>query len=581
MVIKSPVEKLLIKVTTNRTVSKKQLITSYVSLFLAVVVLSTATFSWFTTKDSARLGTSAVTMTASSGLRVNNGEDLSGIVKLSENVKLSQASSFDGRDMYFPTTGTLSNTTAEMVFREGNAGDKNINYFYNDFELKADSGDTDVYVKSYEIVVGGKSGNHTYSSTIAQAGTVECPIRIAFINDSSQTPIVIDPTAAVKEHCKNYNAVLSTDSSGRAITKKTEVQSFAEFYYATSNPIFTIPNNNPLELTMVIWLEGTGGNCDEFVGQNISVNIEFESNWEHMDTIKFIDDTVGDTDENVKHWINTGGCLVTMTYYDYKTDKYKTVPMIKSANYNSDYTWTAAIPDYITTNIRFNRYMPSDAFVWNAWYTETGVNNRTSQWVKNKIGSNLLQETRIYTKNSQSYRSLVYTAQRGNGYSTTDNQDERLSPCVGYWSTSGGKLHDITVPVEPTTPTVEPTTTQPTQPSTPSTGKVNVGISLEDQTSNRWINTNTETKSDGTTEKIYFIFSDGTEVEIPKTAFGYFEKGNILINANSGIKLSRFEIRDASNKAYYTWNVSGDIEVKKEEYFNFLVDSNNNLNLKP
>ena len=581
MAIKGVFEKLLIKASANKVVSKKQLFISYISLFLAFVMLATATFSWFTAKDLARVDTSAVTMTASSGLRVNNGIDLSGIVKLSENVKLAEASSIDGRNMYFPTSGTFSNTTSEMIFRDGNAGDKNVNYFYNDFELKADSGDTDVYVKSYEIMVGGKNGKYTYSSTIAQAGVVECPIRIAFINDSSENPIVIDPTAAIQSHCKNYDAVLSTDVSGKAKVKRTNVHSFAEYYYATENPIFKIPNNNPLELTMVIWLEGTGGNCDEFVGQDISVNIEFESNWEHMDTVKFIDDTVGDTDDNVKHWINTGGCVVTMTYYDYKTGKDKTVPMIKSANYKTDYTWTAAIPDYVTSNIRFNRYMPSGAYVWNAWYTDNDVNARTSQWVKDRIGSNLLQTSRLYSVNSKTYRSLVYTAQRGNGYSTTDNQDERLSPCIGYWSTTGGKPHDdVVTPTDPTDPT-QPTTVPPTTPSVPSTDKVNVGISLEDRTSNHWIHYNTETKSDGTVEKLYFIFSNGTEVQIPKTSYGYFEKGNIQINANSGIKLSRFEIRDASDKAYFTWNVSGDIEIKEPDYFNFYVDGNNNLILKP
>ena len=113
------------KAAAKRGIDKKQFIISYVSLFIILALLMTATFSWFTVKDTATIDGSAFTLSAASGLRVNQGEDMSGQIKLATDVKLAEASSVDGRNIYFPTTGTFSDTTSEMTFREGTVGDKN------------------------------------------------------------------------------------------------------------------------------------------------------------------------------------------------------------------------------------------------------------------------------------------------------------------------------------------------------------------------------------------------------------------------------------------------------------------------
>lgn len=60
---------------------------------------------------------------------------------------------------------------------------------------------------------------------------------------------------------------------------------------------------------------------------------------------------------------------------DAKTGKQKTLVMVKSPNYDTDYTWKAALPSGVLTNIIFNRYSPTEKTVWNAWYTQPGVNN--------------------------------------------------------------------------------------------------------------------------------------------------------------------------------------------------------------
>ena len=60
--------------------NKKSLLIVYVSLFLALILFSTATFSWFTFFDTATIESDELIMNASTGLRVNEGEEISNII---------------------------------------------------------------------------------------------------------------------------------------------------------------------------------------------------------------------------------------------------------------------------------------------------------------------------------------------------------------------------------------------------------------------------------------------------------------------------------------------------------------------
>lgn len=441
MKLEKLIQDFLIKKSQNLKVDRKRLFTSYVSLFLVSAVLITATFSWFTQKDSASFDTTAITMNATAGMRVNSGDELSGQIKLADNLKLAEATSVDGRNMYFPASESFTTATSSMIFREGNAGDKNVKYYYKDFTLSSDSGDTDVYVKNFVV----KVGDNEYSTDLQndnQETEVDCPIRIAFILDSSQTPIVIDPTAALEEYATTYRAVSRTTGDGTPTVSDSKAHSFAHYYFSANNPIFTIKDGEQLDVTMVAWLEGgdlmkngtnKGSICQNFVGQAVNIMVDFETNWDNMDTIEFIDDTVGDNDTSVKHWINTDNCIVTMSYIDAKTGKQKTLAMLKSPNYDTDYTWRASLPSGVVTNIIFNRYSPTSKTVWNAWYTQPGVNTMYSdQKVKD------LEETRIKLgSDGKYYRCVRYVAKGGNGYQTTEKY--RPYPCKGYWDATGGK----------------------------------------------------------------------------------------------------------------------------------------------
>ena len=447
-------EKYVSKHCGNVSRSFKDISYSYISLFLVVMVLVGTTVSWFTIKDNANINSNIMNFNSGTGLRVNDGEDITNHIKV-DDFKIDEASSVDGRNLFFPNNNVdgNNNLTYSLQYRDATVGDKNKRFLYKDFTISADSKETNVYVKSYTIKVGDETFNGSTQilfedkdKPLKPTGIVThdtCPIRIAFITDSQDKPKVFDPTALVDRYAKTYPAISSTalDTGSVINTENSTSISFSDYYYAVGKPIFTLEGTTPKKVTMVAWLEGTGDNCDKYAGKDLSIDIELESNFKDMEWITFVDDTVGDDDASVKHWINKDNdCIVTMTYKDITTtgSPYRTVIMKDNGNdAKGNPTWVAPIPEKVVTDITFNRYSLNDEMIYNAWYTRDQVE---TMWAHKLDGRKpaALQESREINGT----RKTVYTAIGGNGYSTTEDISERLSPCLGYWDyeniSSGG-----------------------------------------------------------------------------------------------------------------------------------------------
>ncbi len=433
----------------KRSFGLKKLLYVCAALVLLIAVFISSTFSWFVSKDSANIKSDPFVIEAGDGLRVNEGEDLTNNIIL-DNITLEEASSVDGRNFFLPTKGTFTSNTDEMTFREGTAGDKNVKYWCKDFTLHADSETTYIYVKNYKVQVGDQTFDGStkilYDSSgkpYKQEKHKPCPVRVAFITDSGIKPIVIDPTAIINNYVKVFNAVDTIDENGKPTTAQTSAESFTEYYYGTGQPIFTLLGTKPLDVTMVVWLEGTGDNWDYYAGKKISVDIELESNWKDMEPIRFVDDTVGDNGKAEDgHWIQGSGannCIILMSYKDSNT--VKTVVMDEIDNTH----WLAYLPKSVLTDISFYRYSISDETIYNAWHTKADINNELNDTSQEWVDSykTPLQESRTVDGKNET----VYTALRGNGYGSVPDDDplldeKRLSPCVGYWgkvpSGSGG-----------------------------------------------------------------------------------------------------------------------------------------------
>lgn len=487
----------------SRLNNTKKVTTSYVALFLVLSIFAVSTFSWFTIRDTATIDSETFSLESAAGMRVNKGEEIRNTITVKQ-AKLKEASSVDGRNMFFPVDRGYGDKgqsvdTSEMKFREGTVGDKNDGYIYSDFTLTGQTGgQVEVYVKSYKVQVHNRNtnedevydgathitvdGNHKPSTYLAYQNP--CPIRIAFIRNSAEASTVIDPTAIIDNYADECQAVSSVNSLGSATTTKAKGRSFSDYYFGTGAPLFTLDGLKSQNITMVAWLEATGENCDAYVDQNVSITVELESNWKDMEYVTFVDKTKGDSkdDENTElRWVGNAGCFLVMTYYDENFENPKSVVMSESkSDGKKPIEWIAYLPKDKITNISFMRYSKvkekikldgtNDVEVgriYNVWHTTAEVNTwidarkddgkgaNANKW-SHEINKNGLQTYRTDDGTATGNKENTYYAVHGNGYGDTPTVAENVAPCIGYWGTkyanssSGG--------VEPTTTEQLPTT---------------------------------------------------------------------------------------------------------------------------
>lgn len=482
----------------SRLNNTKKVTTSYVALFLVLSIFAVSTFSWFTIRDTATIDSDPFSLESAAGMRVNKGEEIRNTITVKQ-AKLNEASSVDGRNMFFPVDRGYGDKgqsvdTSEMKFREGTVGDKNDGYIYSDFTLTGQTGgQVEVYVKSYKVEVTNKNGqkevydgathitvdgNKKPSTYLAYQNP--CPIRIAFIRNSAEASTVIDPTAIIDSYADECQAVSSVNSLGSATTTKAKGRSFSDYYFGTGAPLFTLDGLKSQNITMVAWLEATGENCDAYEGQDVSITVELESNWKDMEYVTFVDNTVGDNGGPTK-WVGNDGCFLVMTYYDENFQNPKSVVMSASkSDGNKPIEWIAYLPKDKITNISFMRYSKvkekikldgtNDVEVgriYNVWHTTTDVN----AWIEannSGAGTNAYNWSHDINKEKglQTYRTddgtekgnkeNTYYAVHGNGYGSTTTVAENVAPCIGYWGTkypnsSGGSVEPTTTEQQPTT----------------------------------------------------------------------------------------------------------------------------------
>lgn len=570
----------------SRLNNTKKVTTSYVALFLVLSIFAVSTFSWFTIRDTATIDSDTFSLESAAGMRVNKGEEIRNTITVKQ-AKLKEASSVDGRNMFFPVDRGYGDKgqsvdTSEMKFREGTVGDKNNGYIYSDFTLTGQTGgQVEVYVKSYKVEVTNKNGqkevydgathitvdgNKKPSTYLAYQNP--CPIRIAFIRNSAEASTVIDPTAIIDSYADECQAVSSVNSLGSATTTKAKGRSFSDYYFGTGAPLFTLDGLKSQNITMVAWLEATGENCDAYVDQDVSITVELESNWKDMEYVTFVDNTVGDNGGPTK-WVGNDGCFLVMTYYDENFQNPKSVVMSASkSDGNKPIEWIAYLPKDKITNISFMRYSKvkekikldgtNDVEVgriYNVWHTTTDVN----AWIEannSGAGTNAYNWSHDINKEKglQTYRTddgtatgnkeNTYYAVHGNGYGSTTTVAENVAPCIGYWGTAYPKSSGGSV---------EPTTTE----QLPTTGETYARADIQIY-NNVWLNDYNSYNGGGGLRNLLSqnvlvlkaVFdSNGTETAYEMKPQGGGDKCVLSkTSVKSGSKLVRFDLYDPAKK---------------------------------
>lgn len=307
---------------------------------MILVLIVSSSVAWFVpiSKDGIVQNVSTFELKGGSSIQIDQNGEISNIISLN-NLVLAEASSVDGRNLYFPVTtaGSINATaTGTKLFRQATVGDQNVNYVYKTFTLTAKQDRTSVYINNYTIKVGDKT--YTPSSINDSA---ECPVRIAFIRDSAEKPDVFDPTALAVNSVKKYKAVQSAnyDTGSVALQNESTADPFSLYHYISGSPLVTLSSNDAVEMTMVVWLEGSEnsiGNTsasNNFSGQEFSLEIVLESNAVPQTPITFVDK---------RNAIGSNNLVLNYTFDGKQYGVVMTDSSFDSAN--KTYAWVAPVP---------------------------------------------------------------------------------------------------------------------------------------------------------------------------------------------------------------------------------------------
>lgn len=261
---------------------------------------------------------------------------------------------------------TFSNTTTnELRFRKGTAQDVNKKYLSVDFTLSSTSGETDVYFDSTSFIDGDAAG----------------AVRFSINKNDGSDPIVFDNSSLGYDQI-SYQAVSSIVSTGVATTTAQIPKAIQNHIYSGDNsPIFTIPSNGTVTITLTVWLEGTDADfTDAIANKDFRLYLKFSTTKEDVRVINFIDKTIDSFVEDTvagysvpphmfaKYFVNvevedpSGNPQIVQREIKYK--------MIKSATYANDKTWYAEIPAAVT-EVEFQRNHPTEDITWNYWAAGT------------------------------------------------------------------------------------------------------------------------------------------------------------------------------------------------------------------
>lgn len=386
---------------------------SIVALLLAVMLVFGTTFSWIEGSKNTKVEDEECTIQGGAGvefLAVESGTIQNNTLSMQSGVILQDCSSVDGRNFYFPTTGSIrpstetSSATDNLVFRKGVEEDVNTKYLSEDFivnslESSETSGTTKIYIST--------------ASTFTCSGSSLLPFRISLNFNDGTDPVVICPGVTKSGEQRQANAVSSIDSEGKATVSSSTALPMSDYYYGLT-PVFELPNGESRRVTVSVWLEGTDSDCTvaNVASKDIEMNLILSTEDTNMKQITFVDYTP-------TTWVQNDGA--SMYVVDVETSaSYK---MTKSSD---NITYTAKIPDGITS-IYFQRTTdsvpdPNVQAEYNSW-SQNDTDDFTSSTTFYAIGRGAEIDGTNYgywVKSSCAKMLDVYLTDNDNTFSIND-----------------------------------------------------------------------------------------------------------------------------------------------------------------
>lgn len=237
------------KISSDINVKHKRLFIHILALILllgvsiGVVTAWVETISTIVIEGNETIDTKMNTH-ASVSTSATNAIDLTSFFREAGNVHLSEASSSDGINFYFPVVDSTGSTS----YRKNNINDVCVNYINFSLKVKSDAENSFVFSAEPDIQIGGLKVSN---SAVRMAVTLEGESTKLFSMQASTAAVV---------------------SSASGTTSATNVLSFADYAYGNegNNVIFSLPANTEKELTISLWLQENI--ADELSGKDVTVS---------------------------------------------------------------------------------------------------------------------------------------------------------------------------------------------------------------------------------------------------------------------------------------------------------------------
>lgn len=262
----------------------RKLRSAIVMALVCVMMLSGATYAWFTLSNTAKVNNLTLKVTSEGSLYVADSE---------ANLSLKKGSldlNYPNQVLYPCTTSVDGKKMLKPVYASdsvvGNTEGFNTSTSYaSDSEKKLYYYEKEIWLKIEEVVPDGSSAN-VYAITLGKndgvSGTEGTFVHGATTNDNGANPqncvrvsftvgegdgatvAVYEPNSDITQ----VDSVQATDNTGMGFvnthkqnTAGAFVNETGAYYEGDSSELFRITGNTPTKVTMRVWFEGTDDQC--------------------------------------------------------------------------------------------------------------------------------------------------------------------------------------------------------------------------------------------------------------------------------------------------------------------------------
>lgn len=258
-----------------------------VASLLVLVTLVNITFAWIDREREGVVYPGSYISVSADGIMMENTEGVTDKITIEDVCQeLTECSSMDGKNIYFPVTDPSSDNGV-VRYRKADANDQNTKYISLEFVLFSDK-NTDVWISNESYILG--------SATDA--------IRVSIdLQSSGSRPIVLDGSDG-RPTTSTY-AVEYIDADGYAHSEMQTSSALGRYFFtatddkngyfieAADNELFSLKAGVAETVVVTVWLEGADPECriGAYDQTDLQINLRFTTGVKDPRVLKFSDFT--------------------------------------------------------------------------------------------------------------------------------------------------------------------------------------------------------------------------------------------------------------------------------------------------